>query len=273
MKQTVPQFWRAAALPFIEARSILDGRNVCYSRHAHAHFSIGVITSGHCLYTSGEQQQTISQGTVVLMNPHVVHACNPIEDQPWAYRMLYIDTQWIAAIQAALTPVLEPTFQPYSAILSNAPELFAGFNQFYLRLTDDGVSSTDKLAAAETFFKHMHSTLVAEDQRIEPAQKPHEKLQYAANYIQQHCAEPLSLQQLSAATGLSRSYLIRAFAQHFGMTPHAYLTNQRVQLAQRLLQRGELIADAALASGFADQAHLQRTFKQHLAATPGQYRG
>jgi transcriptional regulator GlxA family with amidase domain len=34
-----------------------------------------------------------------------------------------------------------------------------------------------------------------------------------------------------------------------------------------------LIADVALAAGFADQAHFQRAFKQHLAATPGQYRG
>ena len=35
---------------------------------------------------------------------------------------------------------------------------------------------------------------------------------------------------------------------------------------------GKLIADVALAAGFADQAHFQRAFKQHFAATPGQYR-
>ena len=57
------------------------------------------------------------------------------------------------------------------------------------------------------------------------------------------------------------------------MTPHAFLINQRVQFARNQLRSGHLIADVALAAGFADQAHLQRTFKQHLAATPGQYRG
>jgi AraC-like DNA-binding protein len=56
------------------------------------------------------------------------------------------------------------------------------------------------------------------------------------------------------------------------MTPHAYLINSRIQYAQARLRRGEAIAEVALAAGFADQAHLQRTFKQLLAATPGQYR-
>ncbi|WP_231557856.1 helix-turn-helix domain-containing protein, partial [Aeromonas taiwanensis] len=32
------------------------------------------------------------------------------------------------------------------------------------------------------------------------------------------------------------------------------------------------LADVALASGFADQAHFQRQFKRRVAATPGQYR-
>lgn len=57
------------------------------------------------------------------------------------------------------------------------------------------------------------------------------------------------------------------------MTPHAFVVNQRVQFAQSRLRDGEPIADVALEAGFADQAHFQRAFKQHLAATPGQYRG
>ncbi len=43
-------FWRDDALPFIEARSIADGREVCYTRHAHEHFSIGAITAGRSTY-------------------------------------------------------------------------------------------------------------------------------------------------------------------------------------------------------------------------------
>ncbi len=84
-------------------------------------------------------------------------------------------------------------------------------------------------------------------------------------------AAPLTLDDICRAAALSPSYLIRAFRQRYGMTPHAYLINRRVQHGHRLLKSGLPIAAAASESGFADQAHFQRTFKQLLAATPGQY--
>jgi AraC-like DNA-binding protein len=39
-----------------------------------------------------------------------------------------------------------------------------------------------------------------------------------------------------------------------------------------LLKRGRAIAEVAAQVGFADQAHLQRAFRERVAATPGQYR-
>jgi AraC-like DNA-binding protein len=77
---------------------------------------------------------------------------------------------------------------------------------------------------------------------------------------------------LCAAAGLFSSYLIRAFKQCYGMTPHAYLTNCRIEYGCAQLKRGRAIAEIVAAAGFADQAHLQRIFKQFVAATPGQYR-
>ncbi|MGH8412096.1 MAG: AraC family transcriptional regulator, partial [Pseudomonas sp.] len=35
LEPTAPSFWRDERLPFIEARTIADGRKVCYTRHAH----------------------------------------------------------------------------------------------------------------------------------------------------------------------------------------------------------------------------------------------
>jgi AraC-like DNA-binding protein len=98
------------------------------------------------------------------------------------------------------------------------------------------------------------------------------KVERAAQYINQHYLRAIRLEEICQAANLSEAYLIRAFEQHYHMTPHAYLINRRIQHAQAQLREGEPIADIAQQSGFADQAHFQRVFKKHLAATPGQYR-
>ncbi|WP_340148164.1 helix-turn-helix domain-containing protein [Billgrantia lactosivorans] len=93
-----------------------------------------------------------------------------------------------------------------------------------------------------------------------------------AAYLDAHASEEISLDDLCERSGYSPGHLIRAFKQHFGFTPHAYLINRRIQLGQRDLKRGTPIAEAALNAGFADQPHFQRTFKRLVAATPNQYR-
>ena len=82
---TLPRFWRDAALPFIEVRAIADGRKVRYGRHAHSTFSIGAVTGGHSTYLNGNTLQHIGAGAVVIVNPEVVHACNPAETAPWVF--------------------------------------------------------------------------------------------------------------------------------------------------------------------------------------------
>jgi AraC-like DNA-binding protein len=98
------------------------------------------------------------------------------------------------------------------------------------------------------------------------------QLTRAAEFIAENCTRALKLDDVCKAAELSASHLIRAFKQRYGMTPHAYLINRRIQYSRAQLRRGRLIADVALDAGFADQAHLQRTFKRLVAATPGQYR-
>ncbi|HEY5810091.1 MAG TPA: AraC family transcriptional regulator, partial [Povalibacter sp.] len=94
----------------------------------------------------------------------------------------------------------------------------------------------------------------------------------AAEFIRDNYARSLRLDEICSASDVSASYLIRAFKEQYGMTPHAYLTNCRIEFCRSQLRRGRPIADVAVAAGFADQAHLQRAFKKYVAATPGQYR-
>ncbi|MDZ4326917.1 MAG: AraC family transcriptional regulator [Pseudomonas sp.] len=265
-----PRFWRDDALPFIEARSIADGREVCYTRHAHEHFSIGAITAGRSTYVHEQSECEVSAGTVVLMNPGDVHACNPIDDQPWSYLMLYVDTPWLTDLQHQLGFSSDLAFRRFSTTHTGDASLFTGLKALYEVLVDTEQEVLSKHSAAVEFFTDVQQQLNPGDQ---PLREPNFKLERAADYIRDHCTQLLKLEDICEAAQLSPSYLIRAFKQHYGMTPHAFLVNRRIQFAQDRLRSGHLIADVALEAGFADQAHFQRAFKQHLAATPGQYRG
>lgn len=72
-------------------------------------------------------------------------------------------------------------------------------------------------------------------------------------------------------SGLSRFQLLRAVARATGLTPHAYLMQRRVQMARRLIDGGMGLAEAAVASGFADQSHMTRVFTRTFGLPPGAY--
>lgn len=266
---TAPFFWRDDRLPFIEARSVGDGRKLCYSRHSHEVFSIGAITAGQSTYLHEKTRQRVQTGTVVLMNPGEVHACNPIADQPWAYLMLYVDSQWLKALQQDLSLNPHPDFQPLAATHSTNPALFNGLTGLYQTLIDADAPLLQKQCSAVSFFTLMQQTLGTSAVRPEQAIQ---RIERVAQFIHDNFKHPISLDDMCSAANLSGSYLIRAFEQRYHMTPHAYLINLRIQHARNRLKAGSLIVDVAHELGFADQAHFQRVFKKHLAATPGQYR-
>ena len=265
---TAPRFWRDDALPFIEARAIADGREVCYTRHSHDHFSIGAITAGRSTYVHEQMDCEVSTGTVVLMNPGDVHACNPIDDQPWSYLMLYVETPWLTDLQHQLGFSPNLAFRRFAVTHTLDASLFEGLKNLYAVLIDTDQDILCKHSAVVEYFSELQQRLNPADQ---PLRETNTRLERAADYIRDNCTQMLKLDDICEAAQLSPSYLIRAFKQHFGMTPHAFLVNRRIQFAREQLRRGRLIADVALEAGFADQAHFQRVFKQHLAATPGQY--
>jgi AraC-like DNA-binding protein len=84
-------------------------------------------------------------------------------------------------------------------------------------------------------------------------------------------AAPLTLTNLANEIGASRYQLLRSFAREVGLTPHAYILQQRIALARRLIRAGSTLVDAASAAGFCDQSHLTRAFARQFGVTPARY--
>jgi len=83
----------------------------------------------------------------------------------------------------------------------------------------------------------------------------------------------VSLSQLAAECGLSVSHFARAFKATFGIPPHQWLIQRRIERALELLANGEAtLADIALSSGFGDQAAFTRAFRKAVGVAPGRWR-
>jgi AraC-like DNA-binding protein len=96
-------------------------------------------------------------------------------------------------------------------------------------------------------------------------------IERAKHYLHDKFNESVSLDELVALTMLSRFHLVRAFALHTGIPPHAYQLKLRIERACVLLRAGVAAAEAATQVGFADQSHFTRHFKRIRRITPGQY--
>jgi len=266
-RPTVHRFWRSDALPFVESRCANDSA-ACYAPHTHATLSLGAVDDGQSVFTRDSRRERLTRGDVVLIPAGVVHSCNPEKDDRWSYQMLYLDESWIRGVIGEMG-ILDAT------VLTQLPPELAP-RRIHSRLTRlnaclfSGASSEDKEAALLVFAGNLFGSSRL---RRKAVPKPGlERLRDVQELIAKRCTEALTLDELANVAGLSRYHFLRAFNRSFGMTPHAWQIDQRIQRARGLLDQGMSIAEVALQLGFADQSHFQRAFKQRVAATPGEYR-
>ena len=93
-------------------------------------------------------------------------------------------------------------------------------------------------------------------------------------HIEEQFAETISMARMAALAGLSSTHFNRRFQQLLRMSPTAYLRTVRIQAARRLLSTtSRVLADIAHETGFTDQSHFTRCFRETTGLTPGDYRG
>jgi AraC family transcriptional regulator len=93
------------------------------------------------------------------------------------------------------------------------------------------------------------------------------------DYIDAAIDGPLSLAEMAQVARMPVLRFLRGFSMALGSTPHAYITERRMQHARTLLSTTDSpIADIAAHCGFAHQSHLGAVLKKRLGLSPGQYR-
>lgn len=86
-------------------------------------------------------------------------------------------------------------------------------------------------------------------------------------------AEPLTVDDLAAAAGLSRAHFSREFRRAFGVSPHAYLLTRRLERAAALLRTTDhTVVEICLAVGLRSVGSFTTSFTRAFGRSPTVYR-
>lgn len=258
----------------IHSTHILSGQH--FGRHWHDAYGFGVLEEGAQRSGSGRGQVEAFAGQVITSNPGEVHDGSPLGGPTRRWRILSVDAEVFSSLieqGGASAQITRPVIDD--------PVLFRVLQRLFRRIERwsarpmDGATETlaceESLVEASVLLVARHGT--ARLRTDTPHNdSPGSDLRRLRDRLADAPLDTPSLAELAAMTGLSRYQVLRRFEKAYGLPPHAWLLSRRTEHALRLIRGGETLANAAAASGFADQSHMTRAFLRHHGFTPGTWR-
>jgi len=239
-----------------------------FSRHSHEGYTVGVIESGaQCFFRTGSEH-VAPQHSIILVNADEVHDGCSATEGGWAYRAMYPLPALFENISQELGLNQGAPYFPQAVVhdkqLAQMLRLtFTTLNNSENRLLRETViySAMVKLMA-----RHGKSKLAFKQSQVD---KKH--LLLVKQFLDEHPAADISLEELASLAGISACHLLRQFQRYFGLPPHTYQIQSRLRLAKKLIRQGNKMLNVALDCGFHDQSHFHRHFKRAMGVTPGTY--
>jgi AraC-like DNA-binding protein len=231
-----------------------------FGRHTHDQYGIGLVERGAQKSASGRGVVEAGAGDMITVNPGEVHDGKPLDSTGRRWRMLYVEP---ARLLDAADDVRPGAAFEFTAPVIRDRVLVARFAALF------NAATSGEPLQSEAALLGLIARLLQPVPRGRPALST--GVTVARERMDDDPSATPTLAALAAQAGLSRYQFLRAFTRLTGLPPHAYLLQRRAQHARRLISRGMALADAAAASGFADQSHMTRSFVRSFGLTPGAF--
>lgn len=249
----------------------------------HWHIAFEIIMTYKNDYTAVIRNETIhiEEGDILLISPGELHS---LFAPPTGERMIAQCDCSIFQYISGMDSMFH-MFCPYVLIKKNGLQQDLNRQLTAILLKIDEEYSTPKPFVEASVYSMLTSFLVLLGRNQLEAStsfpntttnKQHEymdKFMAICNYINDHCTENISVDDLAVRAGYSKFHFSRLFKQFTGISCYEYITKQRLSLSEKLLLTPDLsIADVAMQSGFNSLSSFNRTFKQNKHCTPREYK-
>jgi AraC-like DNA-binding protein len=234
-----------------------------FDPHRHDTYAMGFTIHGVQSFRYRGAARTSVPGQVFVLHPDETHDGRAGTSDGFRYRILYVEPR---IIHQALGEMHGPL--PFvREVTSNDPVLARAI----MPALEDLESPLEDLQRDQIVLALGEALAAADASRARPRSPARhwDAVARARECLDAHLAKGVRSSELETLTGLSRYDLARQFRACLGTSPYRYLVMRRLDRARALIRQGKPLADAALASGFADQSHLTRHFKKAYGVSPG----
>jgi AraC-like DNA-binding protein len=227
---------------------LIGGSEGIVPLHSHHAIQIVITTSGEAGISGPGQEWRSGRG--IIVPPDVIHS---YAGQGAFGAMLFVDPESIEGIWLRSTIANRITIVPESRV-APAAEALRKFCESPFESMDVGA-----------LVRYAVETLCA---GVPPARHPDPRITKVLSMIASSDDLRISLEQAAATVNLSPSRFQHLFKQQVGLAFRRYLLWRKVTRAMIAIARERTLSAAAQASGFADAAHLTRTFHQMFGLPP-----
>jgi AraC-like DNA-binding protein len=238
-----------------------------YDPHRHDSYAIGYTLTGVQSFDYRGARADSTAGQVIVLHPDERHDGRAGSEGGFTYRMIYVEPRLVRdalAERATSLPFVPAAVATDTRLLGALRPAFEAFDRPLEPLEVDQIL----LGVADALLARDRSAARAARAGAPAARS----VDLARQYLDAHFDEVVASEQLEAIAGLDRFGLARQFRARLGTSPYRYLIMRRLDHARRLILEGAPLAEAAFASGFADQSHMTRRFGQAYGLSPGRWR-
>jgi len=241
------------------------------TRHSHYCAELFYVFKGNGSFIVENQEFSVKEGDLVIINPNVEHTEKSIVSQPMEYVVVGIDGLMFNFNQ-------EENYIHYNMCNFGHDRERLQFHLITMVKEMEG-KKTEYEAVCQNLLEVLliqiarHNKFSIEDSNGMISKNISKECSKVKRYFDSNYSENISLENLSSITNMNKYYLIHAFTKYTGMSPINYLNNRRIEESKALLETTDhSIAEISSMIGFSSQSYFSQAFRKKIGISPNEYK-
>lgn len=259
----------------------LHNNDICenYPPHWHTPFELIMPTQSGYTVRCDDKEYVLQEGDIIIICPGIIHE---LFSPPEGVRIIFlvslaqIDLQELDLVISMISPAILISPEKSPSIHGKIHQLMLEIKEEYfhnLPYTESFIYS--KFLEILVLVGRYHAEIAQQnfEAKNNKQQEYMEKFLFICNYINEHYAEQLTLEEVASLAGFSKYHFTRLFKQYADTSFYKYLNQKRIAHAKHLLVDKKLsVLEIALQCGFSNLSSFLRMFKLLTGFTPTELR-